>query len=195
MKAFLRVIIEFIFKIYYIIVHRMKVEGRENIPMDEPVIFCANHKSFLDPPLIKITAKRNMYFLAKIELAKNPILKFLGWVFEVMYVKNDEKDINAIKGSLKHLKKGDCIALFPEGTRNGLAKGEKVRDGAAFFAIRGGAKVIPIGISGKMKPFTKLTIRYGKPLDYSSYKKAEDDKKALEEVTEDLMKHILELVK
>lgn len=195
MKAFLRVIIEFIFKIYYIIVHRMKVEGRENIPMDEPVIFCANHKSFLDPPLIKITAKRNMYFLAKIELAKNPILKFLGWVFEVMYVKNDEKDINAIKGSLKHLKKGDCIALFPEGTRNGLAKGEKVRDGAAFFAIRGGAKVIPIGISGKMKPFTKLTIRYGKPLDYSRYKKAEDDKKALEEVTEDLMKHILELVK
>ena len=195
MKAFLRVIIEFIFKIYYIIVHRMKVEGRENIPQDEPVIFCANHKSFLDPPLIKITAKRNMYFLAKIELARNPILKFLGWVFEVMYVKNDEKDINAIKGSLKHLKKGDCIALFPEGTRNGLAKGEKVRDGAAFFAIRGGAKVVPIGISGKMKPFTKLTIRYGKPLDYSSYKKAEDDKKALEEVTEDLMSHILELVK
>ena len=195
MKAFLRVIIEFIFKIYYIIVHRMKVEGRENIPQDEPVIFCANHKSFLDPPLIKITAKRNMYFLAKIELARNPILKFLGWVFEVMYVKNDEKDINAIKGSLKHLKKGDCIALFPEGTRNGLAKGEKVRDGAAFFAIRGGAKVVPIGISGKMKPFTKLTIRYGKPLDYSSYKKAEDDKKALEEVTEDLMKHILELAK
>ena len=195
MKAFLRVIIEFVFKIYYIIVHRMKVEGRENIPQDEPVIFCANHKSFLDPPLIKITAKRNMYFLAKIELARNPILKFLGWVFEVMYVKNDEKDINAIKGSLKHLKKGDCIALFPEGTRNGLAKGEKVRDGAAFFAIRGGAKVVPIGISGKMKPFTKLTIRYGETLDYSSYKKAEDEKKALEEVTEDLMKHILELVK
>lgn len=195
MKAFLRVIIEFVFKIYYIIVHRMKVEGRENIPQDEPVIFCANHKSFLDPPLIKITAKRNMYFLAKIELARNPILKFLGWVFEVMYVKNDEKDINAIKGSLKHLKKGDCIALFPEGTRNGLAKGEKVRDGAAFFAIRGGAKVVPIGISGKMKPFTKLTIRYGEPLDYSSYKKAEDEKKALEEVTEDLMSHILELVK
>ena len=195
MKAFLRVIIEFVFKIYYIIVHRMKVEGRENIPQDEPVIFCANHKSFLDPPLIKITAKRNMYFLAKIELAKNPILKFLGWVFEVMYVKNDEKDINAIKGSLKHLKKGECIALFPEGTRNGLAKGQKVRDGAAFFAIRGGAKVVPIGISGKMKPFTKLTIRYGEPLDYSSYKKAEDEKKALEEVTEDIMKHIIELTK
>ena len=195
MKAFLRVIIEFIFKIYYIIVHRMKVEGKENVPKDGPLIFCANHKSFLDPPLIKITSRRNMYFLAKIELAKNPILKFLGWVFEVMYVKNDEKDINALKGSLKHLKKGDCIALFPEGTRNGLAKGQKVRDGAAFFAIRSGAKVVPIGISGKMKPFTKLTIRYGEPLDYSIYKKAEDEKKALEEVTEDLMKHILELAK
>ena len=195
MKTFLRAIINIAYRIYYTLVQFMKVEGTENIPKDGPLIICANHRSFLDPPLICITAKRKTYFLAKIELAKNPFMRFLGWIFEVMYVKNDEKDIGAIKGSLKHLKKGDCIALFPEGTRNGIEKGEKVRDGAAFFAIRSGAKVIPAGISGKMKPFSKLTIRYGKPLDYSSYKKAEDEKKALEEVTEDIMKHILELVK
>ena len=93
------------------------------------------------------------------------------------------------------MKKGECIALFPEGTRNGLAKGEKVKDGAAFFAIRTGAKVIPVGISGKTGAFSKVTIRYGKPLDYSKYKNAEDEKQALEEVTNDIMEHILELTK
>ena len=193
-RGILKKIVEWSLHLYYIIVHRIKVEGRENIPKDGALIFCANHRSFLDPPLIKVTAKRETYFLAKESLTKNPFFKFLGWIFEVILVKKDEKDINAVKSSLKHLKKGDCIALFPEGTRNGLAKGEKVKDGAAFFSIRSGAKVIPIGISGTMKAFSKLTIRYGKPLDYSNYKKAEDEKKALEEVTNDIMKNILELI-
>ena len=180
--------------VYYVIVHRIKVEGRENIPKDGALIFCGNHRSFLDPPLIKVTAKRETFFLAKASLYKNPFLAFLGWVFEVIPVKKEDgNDVNSIKASLKHLKKGECIALFPEGTRNGLAKGEKVKDGAAFFAVRTGAKVVPIGISGTMKPFCKLTICYGKPLDFSNVNK--DDKEALEKVTEEIMKNIIALVK
>ena len=180
--------------VYYVIVHRIKVEGKENIPKEGALIFCGNHRSFLDPPLIKITAKRETFFLAKASLYKNPLLAFLGWLFEVIPVKKEDgNDVNSIKASLKHLKKGECIALFPEGTRNGLAKGEKVKDGAAFFAVRTGAKIIPIGISGTMKPFCKLTIRYGKPLDFSNVNK--DDKEALEKVTEEIMNNILVLVK
>ena len=57
LKRFLGIVIEKILYVYCIIFHRMKVEGRENIPMDEPVIFCGNHRTFLDPVLIKITAK------------------------------------------------------------------------------------------------------------------------------------------
>ena len=78
---------------------------------------------------------------------------------------------------------------------NYAIKGEKVKDGAAFFAIRSGAKEIPVGISWKTKAFSKVTIRYGKPLDYSKYKEEDDEKKALEEVTDDIMKNILELTK
>ena len=179
--------------IYYVIVHRIKVVGTENIPKEGALIFCGNHRSFLDPPLIKITAKRETFFLAKASLYKNPLLAFLGWVFEVIPVKKaDGNDVNAVKASLKHLKNNECIALFPEGTRNGIAKGEKVKDGAAFFAVRTGAKVVPIGISGTMKPFCKLTIQYGKPLDYSNYNK--NDQEALESVTKDIMDNILALV-
>ena len=189
MKTVVRALVDTVYRIYYTLVQFMKVEGTENIPKEGPLLICANHRSFLDPPLICITAKRKTYFLAKIELARNPFMRFLGWIYEVMYVKNDEKDISAIKGSLKHLKNGDCVALFPEGTRKGLEKGEKVRDGAAFFALRSGAKVVPAGISGKMKPFTRLTIRYGEPIDFKDYSK--DD---LEEVTKIIMDKILELV-
>lgn len=194
-KKVIKVIVRNAIYAYCKIVHRVKIEGREDIPKEGALIFCGNHRTFLDPPLIVVTAKREVHFLAKEELYKNPFLKFLGWAFDAIKVKRDAKDINAVKSSLKYLKKGECIALFPEGTRNGLAKGEKVKDGAAFFALRTGAKVVPIGISGKTGHFSKVTIKYGKSLDYSKYKDTEDEKKALEEITEDIMKHIIELSK
>lgn len=193
-KKIIKKIVEGALFLYCKIVHRVKIEGTENIPIEGAVIFCGNHRSFLDPPLMKVTCKRETHFLAKESLYKNPFLAFLGWVFEVIPVKKDSKDLNAIKSSLKYLKKGESISLYPEGTRNGIAKGEKVKDGAAFFAIRTGAKVVPVGISGKKGAFSKVTIRYGKPLDYSNYKEV-DEKEALEAVTQDIMDHILELTK
>lgn len=177
-------------KIYY----KAEIIGLENIPKEDAVIFCGNHRSYLDPPLMVCTAKRDMRFLAKDELAKNPFLNFLGWAFEAIHVKRDEKDVTAIKESLKALKKGQCIGLFPEGTRNGLEKGEKVKDGVAFFAVRSGAKVVPCGIKGGTKENRKVTITYGKPLDYSQYKGSKD-KEVLDKITEEIMNNIIELAK
>ncbi|MBS6252435.1 MAG: lysophospholipid acyltransferase family protein [Clostridia bacterium] len=177
-------------KVYY----RAEIIGLENIPKEGPLIFCGNHRTYLDPPLMVATAKRDMKFLAKEELYNNKFLAFLGWVFEAIPVKRDEKDVSAIKTSLKFLKSGQCIALFPEGTRNGLEKGEKVKDGVAFFAVRSGAKVVPCGIKGGTKENRKVTITYGMPLDYSEYKGTKDKEK-LEEITEEIMDKIIELTK
>ena len=177
-------------KIYY----RAEINGLENIPKEGPLIFCGNHRTYLDPPLMVVTAKRDMRFLAKEELYKNKFLSFLGWVFEAIPVKRDEKDITAIKESLKALKNGQCIALFPEGTRNGIEKGEKAKDGVAFFAVRSGAKVVPCGIKGGTKGNRKVTITYGKPLDYSKYK-GEKDKEILDKITKEIMDDIIKLAK
>ena len=186
-------------KIYY----RAEIIGLENVPKEGPLIFCGNHRSYLDPPLLVATAKRDMKFLAKEELYKNKFLAllyknkflaFLGWAFEAIPVKRDEKDISAIKTSLKDLKEGKCIALFPEGTRNGLEKGEKVIDGVAFFALRSGAKIVPCGIKGGTKEHRKVTITYGKPLDYSKYKGSKD-KEILDKITNEVMDNIINLAK
>lgn len=181
--------------LWFKIVYRVEIKGLENIPKDGALIFCGNHRSYLDPPLMVSTGKRDMKFLAKEELYNNKFLAFLGWVFEAIPVKRDEKDVAAIKTSLKDLKEGKCIALFPEGTRNGLEKGEKVKDGVAFFAVRSGAKVIPCGIKGGTKEQRKMTITYGKPLDYREYKAQAKDKEVLEKVTNEIMENIVKLAK
>ena len=121
-------------------------------------------------------------------------MAFLGIVFDAILVKRDSKEVKALKESLQTLKNGDCLALFPEGTRNGLAKGEKVKDGAAFFAVRSGAPVVPCGIKGGEKGNRKVTITYGKPLDFSEYKGSKD-KEILDKVTDEIMGNILELAK
>lgn len=195
LRKFERGFVKTVIIIYCKLLYRVKVIGTDNIPMDGPLVYCGNHRNYLDPQLIVVTAKRHVRFMAKEELAKNPFFAVLGKVFDVIMVKRDSKDITALKEALKTLKKGEAIALFPEGTRNGLEKGEKVKEGAAFFAVRTGAKVIPVGITGGDRLFKKAVIKYGEPLDFSEYKGKAQDKEILEGVTEEIMGKIIELTK
>ena len=135
-----------------------------------------------------------MRFIAKEELKDNKFLRFLIWTFNAITVKRNDKDVGPLKESLKTLKDGCCIALFPEGTRNGLEKGAKAKDGVAFFAVRSGAKVVPCGIKGGQKGNRKVTITYGKPLDYS-HLKGSKDKEVLDKITNEIMNNIIELAK
>lgn len=191
-KSILKGIIKGVAYVYCKIVYRFEVIGAENIPKEGALIFCGNHRSYLDPPIMILTGKRELRFLAKQELTKNKIFTFLGWLFDIIFIKRDQKDLVAMKESLKVLKNGECLALFPEGTRNGLEKGEQVKDGVAFFALRSGAPVIPCGIKGGEKGNRKVVITYGKPLDFSEFK-GNKDKEVLDKVTEEIMENIVSL--
>ena len=196
-KKVLRGIVEGAIYIYCKIVYRLKVVGLENIPKEGAVIFCGNHRNFLDAPLVEITCKRDdARFLAKEELTKNFFLKLLGNVFDVILVKRNEKDLGPMKESLKTLKQGKSIALFPEGTRNGLKKGIKPKTGAAYFALNSDAVLIPVGIKGGEKPFQKATITYGKPINIDEYKDKEKrkEKETAEIVTTKIMDNIIKLI-
>ena len=69
---------------------------------------------------------------------------------------------------------------------------KKLKTGVAFFAVRSGAKVLPCGIKGGDKENRKVTITYGKPLDFSKYKGSKD-KEVLDKITNEIMKNIMEL--
>ena len=190
------VIVKSVIFVYCKIVYRVDIIGTENIPKEGSLIFCGNHRSFLDPPLLEVTCKRDdTRFIAKKELTKNKLFALLGIIFDAILVNRDSKDVSALKESLKTLKSGGCIALFPEGTRNGMEKGEKAKGGASYFALNSDAKVIPVGIKGGLKLFQKATITYGKPIDFSEYKPNKKDKEIIEKVTDEIMDNIKELVK
>ena len=177
----------------YKVVYRIKVEGEENIPKEGAFIICGNHIDFIKVPVIVLFAQRKINFIGKAELFKNPFLKRLGEIFDVIPVKRGKQDVESMKKSLKVLSDNEGLGLFPEGTTRGLEKGVKVKNGAAFMALRTGTVIVPVGVEVTPRPFPKIIVRYGKVLDYSEYQSRNPEKEVLDKVTEEMMNVIKDL--
>ena len=185
-----RVIIKWCVKIFTIILFRVKTYGQENIEKDKAYIMCANHTSNWDPPILYTATKREMYIMAKEEMFVNKFVYWFAGKMNVFPVKRGRQDIESIKTSLKVLKNNKILAIFPEGTRNGIKKNGKIQNGPAYLAARSGVEVIPVRIEGNFKPFRKVKLYYGKPLDFSKYQSKKPEKETLDLISGEITKAI-----
>jgi cytidylate kinase len=192
-KKIERATIKAILHAFYKVVFRIEKINEENLPMEGPVIVCANHLNTWDAIGLVTASKRRIRFIAKEELFHNKFLNWFAHVFDVIPVKRGMRDIEAMKMNLTALKNGEALGLFPEGTRKGLAKGAKVQNGAAYMALKTKTKVVPVGIQGTFKPFTKVKLNYGKPLDYTNYEPKNPEKEDIEKATKEIMDSIIML--
>lgn len=193
LKRFTRRILKIVLYFLVIIVYRPKKVGEKNIPKEGSYILCANHVHALDAVALVLSIKREIIFIAKKELFSNPIFHWLGYNFDVIAVKRGAADVEAMKLSLKALKNGKLLGLFPEGTRNGMAKGAKLHNGAVNMALKTNTKIIPIGIQGNFKPFRKIKFNIGKPIDFSEYVSRQKDKETLDMLTKQVMDEVIKL--
>jgi glycerol-3-phosphate dehydrogenase (NAD(P)+) len=151
---------------------RLRRLGREHIPAGG-VILAANHRSFLDPFAIGCCNPRPIYFVAKQELFRNPLL---GWILNCMGafpVRRGESDDESVKTSLALLDRGEAVVIFPEGTRIRAGSLAEPKRGVGRLALQSGAPVVPIAITGserardgwKIKP-VRVHVRFGPALTY-----------------------------
>ncbi|MEO6470899.1 MAG: lysophospholipid acyltransferase family protein [Aeromicrobium sp.] len=129
----------------------MRVSGLENVPKTGPVVIAPNHKSFWDAFFLAAVLRRRVFYMGKSELfqgRKGRLLLTLGG----FPVKRGESDAEATQTAIAILKRGDVLALFPEGTRVPDPQSLGVpKRGAARFAIETGAPIIPTAITGTEK--------------------------------------------
>ena len=170
--------------------YRIQVIGKENFPKDSGVLLCSNHIDNLDPPVVGLTAPRPVHFMAKEELFQQPILKSILPNVHAFPVKRGLSDRQAIRKALELLRTGQVVGMFPEGTRSKTGEIGKGLTGAGFFALKGEALVMPCAIIGPYRPFKKLKVVYGKPIDMTPYR---ERKASAEEATEVIMAAIREL--
>ncbi|OMF73094.1 lysophospholipid acyltransferase family protein [Paenibacillus glucanolyticus] len=183
---FCRAVVRGLFAILY----RFESVGVHNIPSEGGVLICSNHISIRDPISVGIHVKRQVKFMAKAELFKIPVFGWLVRQLGAFPVKRGGVSKESIKMALTILRSGEIMGIFPEGTRNSDATAAK--RGAASFALRSGATVIPAAIIGDYKLFRKVKIIYGAPVDLSQF---EGDKspEALDAATGMIMAKIHEM--
>ena len=164
-----RAILQPFFHAYF----RMERIGREHIPKDGPVIIAANHRSFLDPFVIGMMLRRPLYFVAKAELFKNPIVAWWLSSLGAFPVDRGHGDRDAMDTARRILERGDCVVIFPEGTRIRPGALASPRRGVGRLALQSGAPVVPIALLGteavrrgwRVRPH-KIRIRAGRPLRF-----------------------------
>ena len=148
-----------------------KAIGVENLPQEGGFVLCANHLSAIDPFCIASCLPRNrkLSFLAKKELFQNRFLKLLVSALGAIPIDRGNADIAAIRSCMKSLKDGDCLIIFPQGTRSKDNSPTPMLSGSAMIALRGGVPVIPCYIDGPYHLFRRVEIRFGAPLDFSDF--------------------------
>jgi len=184
----------FLVKIWYAIMFKVEVIGKENIPQEGNAVICSNHYSNYDPISAALYLDRLPHFIGKKELFKN---KLFIWVLKNLGVfpidRNVSMDMKAVKTALKILKEGEILGIFAEGRR--VKEGEDVaaKAGVALFAMKGNAPVIPCAISGSYKFRSKLTIRYGEPLTLDEFRSQKLTTELMGQITEKIMGRVEEL--
>jgi glycerol-3-phosphate dehydrogenase (NAD(P)+) len=151
---------------------RVRRTGRGHIP-DGPVILAANHRSFLDPFVIGICLRRPIYFVAKRELFKSPLIGWLLNCLGAFPIRRGEADEESIDTALGLLERGEAVVIFPEGTRQTRGSLGEPKRGVGRLALESGAPVVPIAITGteharrgwRIRP-VKVKVRCGAALTF-----------------------------
>jgi len=126
----------------------IKVEGRENIPEEGPIIIACNHISLWDPVIVGCTMPRQVFFMAKEGLFEKPVLGRLLKGLGTFPVKRGRGDISAIKTSLAILKDNKVLGIFPEGTRSKSGDIQEAMAGIVLIMEKSRAPVLPVRVYG-----------------------------------------------
>ena len=183
------------------------VTGLENVPRSESYIMVSNHNSNLDPPFVGGAIGRHtgrlIHFMAKEEIRHWPLVGWLARGSGVFFVRRGEGDRAAQRMALAHLAAGRPIGVFPEGTRSRDGVLQEPKFGVSLLAMRSGATLLPVGISGSGKIFpgrsrwphrTRVDIRIGKPFRLPHQPDGRLDRETLASGTERIMREIAALL-
>ncbi|MFN7565246.1 MAG: lysophospholipid acyltransferase family protein [Prosthecobacter sp.] len=179
-----------------------RVIGAERLQVPGPALIACNHVSFLDPPFVGQAFDEAIHYFARKTLFDHPLA---GWVlrrWQAIPIDRDKPDASSLKQTIRLLREGKKVLIFPEGTRSPTGGLQSAEAGVGLFIAKSQAPVLPVRLFGTYECFprgswfikpAKVTLVVGAPWqpDLATYKEA--GRERYQELANDVMKRIGEL--
>lgn len=156
--------------------YRITLHHRDRVPRKGPVIYACNHTGVVDGPLLAIFSPRPAHALTKIEMFTGKMGLFLNLVGQIK-LDRFRADPAAVRVSLRVLRDGGAVGIFPEGSR-GAGDLERFHRGAAYLAMVTGAPIVPVIMLGTREPGghsnslpargSRIDVVYGEPIQLAA---------------------------
>ena len=145
---------------------RLRVTGRENVPLSGPLLIASNPASFVAPPLVGSSLPRPLYYMGKEELFRWPVF---GWIISQVNafpIRRQEGDVGAVRTAQRILGAGGALIVFPEGRRQRGGVLGRPKRGVGLLAVKTRAPVVPAYLDGTHRAwrFPRLRVAFGRPL-------------------------------
>ena len=179
-----------------------RVVGEENLKTDGAALVVANHVSFLDPPFIGQAFDEALYFFARKTLFDHPLAGKVLRSWQTIPIDRDKPDASSLKQTIRLLKTGKKVLMFPEGTRSYDGHLQKAEAGVGLFIAKSNAPVLPVRIYGSYEAYPRgakflrpaqITLVVGKPYQPDLKTRAAEGRDLYQSLADEVMERIGEL--
>ncbi len=176
--------IRLIVRLTAVALFRFRSFGARNMPAEGPVLVCSSHQSNLDPVLVGMVFGRRLNFVARKSLFEFTLLRWLIQFLDAIPINRDGKGLAGIKESIRRLRRGEAVLIFPEGTRTTDGELGELKPGFCALARRTKAALLPAAIDGayqawprnnKSIRFCQIQVCVGEPIYFSEYEQIDDE--------------------
>lgn len=167
--------------------YRVRTHRLENFPSTGSLLICCNHQSYFDPLVLGITCPRPVNYLGRKSLLRFPIF---GWFLrfnDTIPIDRDAHAFSGMKETLRRLKRGESVVMFPEGTRSPDGEFKPLKLGFCALVRRSKSSLMPVGIDGayqayprgqKIPRLGKIHVVFGEPIPFEVYNPLTDQEMA-----------------
>ncbi|HJR25591.1 MAG TPA: lysophospholipid acyltransferase family protein [Acidimicrobiales bacterium] len=183
----------------------VETEGLENVPAEGGAVFCPNHTSVIDSFFLPLVLPRRIMFVGKAEYMDSWKTKHLFPALGMIPIDRSGGSAaeRALNTAARVLEAGAFFGIYPEGTRARDGRLHRGHTGPARLALRTGVPIVPVGIVGTRevqppdaklpKPFKKVLLRFGRPIEVTRYADRASDRLVLRQIIDEVMYEIREL--